>query len=141
MGENKTLELIKTIVTAVLLVSLICLCSVYIFGFGKVRAAEFSKSMMSALKAQSYKSEYAKYFDRSYVVPEFIGVCSSDGRRKGMFSDTENARIETLYKSFSVYFSETLGENGKTSELDEDAGKRSWERALSGDCVYMSFRG
>ena len=38
MGENKTLELIKTIVTAVLLVSLICLCSVYIFGFGKVRA-------------------------------------------------------------------------------------------------------
>lgn len=141
MSENKTLELIKTIVTAVLLVSLICLCVVYIFGFGKVRSAEFSKTMMSALKVQSSKNEYAKYFDRSQVVPEFIGVCSSDGRRRGMFSDTEDARIETLYKSFSVYFSETLGENGKVSELDSAAGERSWERALSGDCVYMSFRG
>lgn len=141
MRENKTLELIKTIVTAMLLVSLICLCSVYIFGFGKVRVAEFSKSTMSALKAQSSKNEYAKYFDRSYVVPEFIGVCSSDGRRKGMFADTEDARLETLYKSFSVYFYDTLGEKGKVSELDGDTGIRSWERALSGDCVYMSFRG
>ena len=101
MGENKTLELIKTIVTAVLLVSLICLCSVYIFGFGKVRAAEFSKSMMSALKAQSYKSEYAKYFDRSYVVPAFV-LPTADGRECSQTRRTQG--LKRFIKAFRFIF-------------------------------------
>ena len=62
MNENKAVELIKTVVCAVLLVSLVCLCAIYIFGFGGVPNAGLSKSVMAALKRQSSKNEYSRYF-------------------------------------------------------------------------------
>lgn len=141
MKENKAIETVKTVVCAALLVSLVCLCAIYIFGFGKVQSAELSRSLMASLRHQSSKNEYAKYFDAGCVTPEFIGVSSADGRHIGMFSDTEDAKVGTLYKSFSEYLVSTLGEGGKASGLSGVAGERMWREALSGDNVYMSFCG
>ena len=60
MNENKAVELIKTVVCAVLLVSLVCLCAIYIFGFGGGASGGLSKSVVAALKRQSSKNEYSR---------------------------------------------------------------------------------
>ena len=141
MNENKAVELIKTVVCAVLLVSLVCLCAIYIFGFGGVPNAGLSKSVMAALKRQSSKNEYSRYFSADYVIPEFIGVVSSDGRRVGAFADTADVKVRTLYSGFSVYLKQTFGGEGKVSSLSRAEGERKWREVLSGDSIYMDFCG
>lgn len=141
MKKSKAPELIKTVIVSVLLVSLICLCTMFVFGFGQVGREDFTKAMMAALKRQSSKSEYSKYFSPEYIVPEFIGISSAEGEHIGMFSDTSEAKVKKLYMNFSAYLADTLGERGETTALAYEAGEALWQRALEGDNVYMSFCG
>lgn len=141
MKKSRALELIKTATVAALLVSLICLCTVFIFGFGQVSREDFTKSMMADLKRQSSKSEYSKYFSPEHIVPEFIGISSAEGEHIGMFSDTSEATVKNLYINLSAYFADTFGEKGETTALSYEAGEALWHQALEKDNVYMSFCG
>ena len=136
MKRNAT-ETIKTIAVCVLLVSLVCLCTVYLFSFERNTAPQFTASMLSSLISRSSKNVYLDEFSPSLVTPYFIGV-SIDGEKQGVFTDTDNSSISTLYEQVAEFFP-TLFAKGSVRALAEDEGRREFASALSGRFIYISY--
>lgn len=130
-------ELVKTVIVCVLLVSLICLCAIYLFGFERTYSPEFTPAMLYELRRQSSKDAYARHFDPKLIMPYFIGVCSGE-RKEGLFSDSE--AMTSLYAGVSEFLPRLLGEDGECTALMASAGERLWENAKGGDCIYIGYR-
>lgn len=137
-AENRTVELIKTAAVVLLLISLVCLCAVYLFGFEQGSSPEFTSSMLDDLRRRTSKAAYSGYFGQSLVSPYFVGIHLSSGESRGVISGTES--MEKMYSCVSEFLPALLGENGIVSSLSENEGEELRDQALAGDYIYIDYR-
>ena len=135
--KKNALEIFKTAAVCVLLVSLVCLCTVYLFSFENSRSPEFTASMLESIRARASKNMYSEEFSPSLVTPYFIGV-GLDGTNRGVFNDYSYHSVSSLYLQISEFFP-PLFVSGNTRQLSESAGKQRFNDALSKDHIYVSF--
>lgn len=137
-GKNtKSVEVLKTALVCVLLVTLICLCAIYLFNFEETVDAQFGKAELGELKTESAKQSYASLLDKTLALPYFISYSDATGKRTSALASGE--AFDTLYTDASRLCDGIFGDNGACEKTDRVTGEKIMEEAFSGAFFYMCF--
>ncbi len=130
-------EHIKSLVLGVLLVTLVCLCVIYILSFSG-ESYDFDKNTMEAVSGESVKYQYLDYWDISYSSPRVIGLSAKrEGDNIGFYTlGGENIEV---YESIFPFFEKLFGEEGNTEKLSSAEGAALFSSLLKGDYIYLSY--
>lgn len=128
-------ETVKTVILAVLLVMLVCLCILYMVSY-QGSSYDFTKDTMRRLSGESVKYQYLNYFDASYTLPDFIGF--SDGKDSFGFSYGMGA-LEAAYSDVLPFYDKLFGSDGEVTMLTSEQGAVALSEAMRGRYIYISY--
>ncbi len=129
---------VKTFLILILMVSLVCLCVIYMLSYQSPGQYSFTRDDMQALSAQSVKYQYADYLKRSYVAPKFIGAAARNfGDNIGLYTlGGENDRI---HGSILPFYEKLFGEEGAVTPLPVVQGEALFDLLLQGDHIFVAY--
>ena len=136
--SEKIKEHLKSIACGILLLTMICLCVVYILSFSGAVEYAFSKNDMEALSSESIRYQYLEYWNASYVSPSFIGFSAKSLGDPIGFYTLGGSRAD-VYQSVIPFVDALLGERGALKKLDAGAGEKVFHALLGGDYIYLSW--
>ena len=129
-------EIVKTVVFAVLLVMLVCVCILYMLSYQGTSSYGFTKDTMNRLSGESVKYKYLNYFDASCTLPDFIGF--SDGRDSIGFSYGIGA-VEAVYSDVLRFYDKLFGSEGEVAVLTPEEGEAAFSESMRGRYIYISY--
>lgn len=129
-------EIVKTVILAVLLVMLVCLCILYMLSYQGSSSHGFTKDTMNRLSGESVKYKYLNYFDEPCTLPDFIGL--SDGRESFGFSYGLGA-VETVYSDVLRFYDKLFGSEGEVTVLAPEEGEAAFLESMRGRYIYISY--
>ena len=135
---EKWRERLKSLAVGILLMTLICLCIIYILSFSGAENFEFSKEDMEAVSNESIRYQYLDYWDPSLVSPSFIGFSDkSAGNNIGFYTlGGEHAQI---YRSVYPFLEKLFGKESTVTPMDSGAGEKLFLSLLKGNYIYLSY--
>ncbi len=135
---EKWREHLKSLLVGLLLLTLICLCVIYILSFSGAENFEFSKEDMEAVSNESIRYQYLDYWNTSLVSPAFIGFSAKpSGDNIGFY--TLGGEHEEIYQSVYPFLEKLFGKEGAVSPLEESAGEKLFHSLLKGNYIYLSY--
>lgn len=134
--STKIWEVVKTVILAVLLVMLVCLCILYMLSYQGSSSYGFTKDTMNRLSGESVKYKYLNYFDESCTLPDFIGF--SNGRESFGFSYGLGV-IETVYSDVLQFYDKLFGSEGEVTVLTPEEGEAAFLESMKGRYIYISY--
>ena len=129
-------EIVKTVILAVLLVMLVCVCILYMLSYQGTSSYGFTKDTMNRLSGESVKYKYLNYFDASCTLPDFIGF--SDGGDSIGFSYGLDA-VETVYSDVLRFYDKLFGSEGEVTALTPEEGAAAFSESMRGRYIYISY--
>lgn len=129
-------EIVKTVILAVLLVMLVCVCILYMLSYQGTSSYGFTKDTMNRLSGESVKYKYLNYFDASCTLPDFIGF--SDGSDSIGFSYGLDA-VETVYSDVLRFYDKLFGSEGEVTALTPEEGEDAFSESMRGRYIYISY--
>lgn len=129
-------EIVKTVIFAVLLVMLVCVCILYMLSYQGTSSYGFTKDTMNRLSGESVKYKYLNYFDASCTLPDFIGF--SDGRDSIGFSYGIGA-VEAVYSDVLRFYDKLFGSEGEVTVLTPEEGETAFSESIRGRYIYISY--
>ena len=129
-------EIVKTVIFAVLLVMLVCVCILYMLSYQGTSSYGFTKDTMNRLSGESVKYKYLNYFDASCTLPDFIGF--SDGRDSIGFSYGIGA-VEAVYSDVLRFYDKLFGSEGEVTVLTPEEGEAAFSESMRGRYIYISY--
>lgn len=129
-------ETVKTVILALLLVMLVCLCILYMLSYQGASSYGFTKDTMNRLSGESVKYKYLNYFDESYTLPNFIGF--SDGRESFGFSYGLGA-IGTVYSDVLRFYDKLFGGESELASMTSEEGQAAFSEIMKGSYIYISY--
>lgn len=135
--KERILETLKDLLVFVLLVSLVCLCTIHMLSYQGQESPDFTKEQMAAISGDTAKHQYIGYFNESYCLPTFIGISYHE---RGRFGFCTEKGLVTANESLILFYEKLFGENGEVEILSAEEGKILFEEALFGDnYIYASY--
>ena len=128
---SKAVEIIKLALTALLLVSLVCLSVFYMNLYGSVKTYDFTAENDKAVRNRFYKSSYVGLMDEGFVSPYFVGICV-DGAKTGYLG----TRVDTIYASLKNSVSEFLSASAQVAVSSAE----EFASCADGDFIYIRYR-
>ena len=134
-----TSELVRSIILALLVVSLILLVVVYIGGTHIYQSMTTDEGERPFDKLWSVQSDVnTEGLDATRMIPEFIGYKLASSEPVGCIADRESA-LE-LYKLVTPCLNELFGSSGICVGLDKEEGQRLFSEAASGsEYIYIRY--
>ncbi|MBQ9747440.1 MAG: hypothetical protein IJV98_01530 [Clostridia bacterium] len=140
MSEKKLsiAELLKDVAVVLLLVALVCLCTIYMLSYQTVGGYAFTRQTMATLSGESVKYQYADYFESSYACPRFVGFAARElGENVGFHClGGENASVSATLVPF---YEKLFGEDGSVVKLTPGAGEALFAELLARDHIYVAY--
>ncbi len=130
------METLKDILVGVLLVSLVCLCAIYMLSYQGQSSYDFTREQMDAISGETVKYQYVRYLEPSYCLPEFIGVCAGQWGRFGFCTEKG---LQTASESFFLFYEKLFTKEGKMEKLSAELGASLFAEAMTGDYLYASY--
>ena len=132
-------ELVRSIILALLVVSLILLVVVYIGGTHIYQSMTTDEGERPFDKLWSVQSDVnTEGLDATRMIPEFIGYKLASSEPVGCIADRESA-LE-LYKLVTPCLNELFGSSGICVGLDKEEGQRLFSEAASGsEYIYIRY--
>ncbi|MCQ2771040.1 MAG: hypothetical protein MJ236_04495 [Clostridia bacterium] len=124
-------ELIKTIIVGILMISMVCLTLLYLNLFVSNQNYEFTRDMDAAVRNESYKAAYVSLLNEKLSMPYCIGYKLNGSSGIVLGDGIENAY--NLVKDYFAWFCESR----VTIEYDSEA---SFSDFLNGEYFYIKFR-
>ncbi len=132
------IELFKTIAVVFLMVTLVCLCVIYMLSYQRTETAVFTKDKMQELSGQSVQYQYADYLEASYVSPKWIGVSAKNfGENLGFF--TLGGENEAIVNSVLPFYEKLFSSQGKVEKLTSEVGEPLFESLLADNYIYIAY--
>lgn len=135
-NSKRKIGFILNIIISILLVAMVCLFIVYLFSFENTSDYELSKEMVLSIREGNAKVKYQKLFDSSYVLPQYLVVCSKNedmaliGYKDEMKNNYDN--IKYLMRVLCI-------DDNFAQKLSSEESQLYYANVLSGDGLIVKW--
>lgn len=135
MNGEKKFSLITSIVIGILLVSMVCLCAIYLFNIEGTDIYDLSKEDVQVIKSGNARVAYSKNLDDSYILPDKICICSSIV--DDMVLIGFDSQMNSLYGTIKLLYEDFFTDENLITKLEKEDGQSSYLYSLDSNGLLI----